>query len=51
MTRYDMDNQFEYFGMHILIFPIPATCYISTANYLDAERVIWMRSGNSESAY
>ena len=37
--------------MHILIFPVPATCYISTANYLDAERVIWMRNGNSELAY
>lgn len=34
--------------MQILIFAVSATCYDSTAFYPDAERVIRIRSGNSE---
>ena len=42
------------FDTHILILPVSATCYSSTAIYIiyiDAERVIWMRSESSELAY
>ena len=41
MTRCDIDK-FEYSAMRISIFAVPATYYISTANYPDAERVIWI---------
>ena len=41
----------EQLNMHILILPVSATCYSSNAIYPDAERVIWMRSANSELAY
>ena len=37
--------------MHAIMFVVLAGCYFSTAFYPDAERVIWMRSGNSELAY
>ncbi len=37
--------------MHILILPVSATCYSSTAIYPDAKRVIWMRSDNFKLAH
>jgi hypothetical protein len=37
--------------MHFLIILVWAICYTSTAIYPDKERVIWLRSGNSEFAY
>ena len=42
----------EVLHMHILILPVSATCsYSSTVIYPDEERVIWMRSQDSELAY
>ena len=37
--------------MHASMFVVLDGCYFSTAFYPDAERVIWMRSRNSELAY
>ena len=37
--------------MHILNHLVPAQCFRLLLFYPDAERVIWMRSGNSELAY
>ena len=37
--------------MHASMSVVLAGCYFSTAFYPDAERVIWMRSRNSELAY
>ena len=37
--------------MHALMFVVLTGCYFSTAFYPDAERIIWMRSRNSELAY
>ena len=37
--------------MHILNRFVTAQCFLLLLFYPDAERVIWMRSGNSELAY
>ena len=37
--------------MHILNHFVTAQCFLLLLFYPDAERVIWIRSGNSELAY